>query len=232
MERGYILHRRPYQESSLLVNLLVDGRGRVDAIARLGSGRRSIRSILQPCQPLIFSLAGKGELHTLSQIEPLSAAIPLQGKSLYSAMYLNELLMRTLSVQQSGEQLFVAYHQTLMVLASSFCQRHLRYFEKKLLGEFGCMPSLIKDIHDNVINGEQHYHYITDEGFILAEQNQSSDSKSYAGCALLRLAEDNLQDSDLNGIKHLMRRLLSPLLGNKPLVSRSFFIQGINCSKL
>ncbi|MGL5668069.1 MAG: DNA repair protein RecO, partial [Shewanella sp.] len=57
MKRGYVLHHRPYRESSALVNLLVDGIGRVDAVARVGSGKRSIKSILQPFQPLIFEFS-------------------------------------------------------------------------------------------------------------------------------------------------------------------------------
>ena len=94
MKRGYVLHHRPYRESSALVNLLVDGIGRVDAVARVGSGKRSIKSILQPFQPLIFEFSGKSELKNISQIEAAAPAVPLSGYSLYAGMYINELLMR------------------------------------------------------------------------------------------------------------------------------------------
>ncbi|MBL4816550.1 MAG: recombination protein O N-terminal domain-containing protein, partial [Shewanella sp.] len=29
MERGYVLHTRPFKDSSVLVNMLIDGHGRV-----------------------------------------------------------------------------------------------------------------------------------------------------------------------------------------------------------
>lgn len=225
MERGYILHRRPYQESSVLVNLLVDGKGRIDAIARLGQGRRSIKSILQPCQPLIFSLAGKGELKYLSQIEPLSIAIPLQGKSLYSAMYLNELLMRSLTEKHAGECLFLPYHKTLIALAENFDQQHLRYFEKHFLEDLGLMPSLSLDVKGDAVTRRYRYRYVLEQGFIplAAPLNVMN----YSGRALLNFANKDLQLNDLIEIKNLMRSLLSPLLGTRPLISRALFRQSI-----
>lgn len=229
MERGYILHRRPYLESSTLVNLLVDGKGRVDAIARFGRGRRSIKSILQPCQPLIFSLSGKGELKYLEQVEPLSAAIPLQSKSLYSAMYLNELLMRILSEHHAGEQLFVPYHNALMSLAQQFDQQCLRYFEKQLLNDLGLMPSLTLDVNGVGINGQYRYQYIVEQGFVpLAAPLKIT---HYLGKSLLSFANDNLQLDELTDIRHLMRYLLAPLLGNKPLVSRTLFRTAISSKR-
>ncbi len=43
MLRGYILHHRPYRESSVIVNLLVDGVGRIDALVRVGSGKKTLK---------------------------------------------------------------------------------------------------------------------------------------------------------------------------------------------
>lgn len=88
MLRGYVLHHRPYKETSALVNLLVDGVGRVDAIVRLGSGKRSLKSIIRPFQPLIFQYLGKGELKTLTQVEAAAPAIPLQAKRCLQAFIL------------------------------------------------------------------------------------------------------------------------------------------------
>lgn len=230
MERGYILHRRPYQESSCIVNLLVEGKGRIDAIARLGGGRRSIKSLLQPCQPLLFVLSGKGHLKYLSQVESFSLAVPLQGKSLYSSMYLNELLMRTLAEQYSGEQLFLPYHQTLVSLAADFNEQYLRYFEKYLINELGTMPSLTMDANGAPIAIDRFYRYEMDFGFIAAEKMLKT-ANLYSGQALLRLNAEKLLVEDFNTIKRLMRQLLRPLIGNKPLMSRSLFARGVNLIK-
>ncbi len=225
MERGYVLHHRPYRESSVIVNLLVDGIGRVDAIARLGSGKRSIKSILQPFQPLIFQLSGKGELKTLYQVEAASPAIPLQGDGMYAGIYLNELIVRCLPVHQAAERLFLPYHQALISLASQLEQAKLRYFEQALLHELGCMPSLDKDVQGDAISSHAFYRLIPEEGFVCVVLSPQSRAGAgiYSGEALMALGEQALTDSHYSQIKHLMRTLLAPILGTKPLNSRRLF---------
>ncbi|ABL99089.1 DNA repair protein RecO [Shewanella amazonensis] len=218
MERGYLLHSRPYRENSAIVNLLVDGAGRVDAIARLGSGKRSSRALLQPFQPLLFSLSGKGELRTLIQPEAYAPAIPLQGDALYAAMYLNELLMRCLSHSHAGEGLFFSYHQTLMSMAKGFCQSQLRYFELSLLEELGACPSLSDDTLGTAISAECAYRPCPEGGLA-----PSTLEKAISGRAILALAEKNLSEADFAAARQLLRFLLAPFVGNKPLVSRQLF---------
>lgn len=218
MERGYLLHSRPYRENSAIVNLLVDGAGRVDAVARLGSGKRSSRALLQPFQPLLFSLSGKGELRTLNQPEAYAPAIPLQGDALYAAMYLNELLMRCLSHSHGAEGLFFDYHQTLMAMARSFSQPQLRYFELKLLTELGACPSLIRDASGDAIEAGLGYRPGSEGGLVTSLQ-----ANAIPGRTLLALANQTLESEDFAAAKQLLRSLLAPFVGEKPLVSRQLF---------
>ncbi|GGI69360.1 DNA repair protein RecO [Shewanella gelidii] len=231
MKRGYILHHRPYRETSVLLNLLVDGVGRVDAVARLGSGKRSIKSIIQPFQPLLFEISGKSELKNAYQIEPASPAVPIQGNPLYAAMYLNELCVRCLSSYHGAENLFVSYHQTLMALASSFQQADLRYFEKALLLELGAMPALNIDVYGDDICAENLYCLQLEQGFqpvTMARENQKytqEASQIFQGEMLLQLQRQQLNLKYERQAKYLMRSLFSPLLGGKPLASRQLFQQ-------
>lgn len=221
MERGYLLHHRHFTDSSQLVNLLVDGHGRVDAVARLGSGKRSIKSILQPFQPLIFEFSGKSELRNLTQIEAAAPAVPLSGHGLYAGMYLNELLVRSLSVHHGAEKLFLTYHQTLMAIAAGFCQSQLRYFEQALLLELGAMPSISLDADGVPLEALIYYRWVPEEGFraTLARHAEGS----YLGEALLALDRRQINSDHFRDLKHLMRNLLQPLLGDKPLLSRQLF---------
>ncbi|MFQ6371324.1 DNA repair protein RecO [Shewanella sp. YIC-542] len=216
MHRGYVLHSKPYRENSVLVKLLVDGLGRVDAVARLGSGKRSVKGIVQPFQPLLFELYGRGELQTLRQLESASPAVPLTGDALYAAIYLNELLVRALKQVQSGEALFVAYHQTLMALAREFSQPPLRFFELSLLDELGCLPSLTHDANGMAVERDACYRWLPEAGFIQGEG-------MFPGRLLLGLAIRELDDKDWGYAKRLTRLLLQPVLGDKPLVSRQLF---------
>ncbi len=220
MERGYILHHRPFKESRLLVNLLVDGMGRVDAVARVGSGKRSLKSVLQPFQPLIFNFTGNSGLKNLIQVEAASPAVPLAGESLYASMYLNELLVRTLSGHHQAEELFHVYNRALLDIAAGFKQSQLRWFEYQLLLQLGAMPSLLFDARGEGIQDRGLYRYIPEQGFIYVS-SRSCDVIS--GRALSQLRENDITRPQYSELKMLMRRLLSPFLGNKPLVSRQLF---------
>lgn len=232
MKRGYVLHHRQFRESSVIVNLLIEGEGRVDAITRVGSGKRSIKSILQPFQPLIIQFSTKSEsknlgLKNITQIESAAPAMPLSGNSLYSGFYLNELLVRLLSVEHQAEGIFLDYHRALLALAKQFCSSHLRYFEMALLLELGALPSLAYDTQGDLLDNNCHYRFIAQSGFIPILTNQESHfthgKGSLSGTMLLALASQELQPEQFNQAKGLMRYLLTPLLGNKPLLSRQLF---------
>lgn len=231
MKRGYVLHHRPFRESSVIVNLLIEGIGRVDAITRVGTGKRSIKSILQPFQPLIVQFSAQSEaknlgLKTITQIEAAAPAMPLVGNSLYSGFYLNELLVRLLSVEHQAEGLFIAYHRALMSLATGFCSSHLRYFEMALLLELGAFPSLNYDTQGNALVADCNYRFVAESGFLPVVQHPDGFSHGkgiLSGAMLLALASHNLHAEQLNQAKGLMRYLLTPLLGNKPLLSRQLF---------
>jgi DNA repair protein RecO (recombination protein O) len=232
MLRAYVLHHRPFRESSVILNMLVDGIGRVDAITRLGSGKRSIKSIVQPFQPLLVQFNNQSEhkslgLSNIKQLEAAAPAMPLTGDSLYSGFYLNELLVRLLSVEHQGESLFVEYHKTLMALAGEFNSASLRYFELALLKELGALPSLAVDVQGEALLATSHYRFLTDEGFSPVLQSSSgafTHSKGVLdGEMLIALNEQKLTPLQLNQAKGLMRYLLTPLLGNKPLLSRQLF---------
>ncbi|MBB1269842.1 DNA repair protein RecO [Shewanella sp. SR44-3] len=233
MQRAYILHHRRYRESSVILNMLVDGVGRVDAMTRLGNGKRSIKSIVQPFQPLLVQFSSQSEhksqgLSYIKQLEAAAPAMPLTGDSLYSGFYLNELLVRLLSVEHQGESLFVEYHRALMALAGEFNSATLRYFELALLKELGALPSLAVDVQGDLLLASSHYRFLADEGFLPVLQSAAgafNHSKGIlAGEMLIALNQGQLTESQLNQAKGLMRYLLTPLLGNKPLLSRQLFV--------
>ncbi|MGX9462746.1 DNA repair protein RecO [Shewanella sp. A14] len=232
MKRGYVLHHRQFRESSVIVNLLIEGVGRVDAITRVGSGKRSIKSILQPFQPLLIQFSAQSEaknlgLKNITHIESAAPAMPLNGNSLYSGFYLNELLVRLLTTEHQAEGLFLDYHRALLALAKQFCSSHLRYFEMALLLELGAFPSLTYDTQGELLDKHCQYRFITESGFLPVANTQESCFSHGKGCLsgamLLALAAQDLQPEQFNQAKGLMRYLLTPLLGNKPLLSRQLF---------
>jgi DNA repair protein RecO (recombination protein O) len=191
-------------------------------VARTGSGKRSIKSILQPFQPLIFEFSGKSELKTLTQVEAAAPAVPLSGQSLFAGMYINELLVRTLSVQHNAEELFLIYHQALVGLAAKFCQSQLRYIELALLRELGFMPSLSRDTQGEPLVPDDYYQLVPELGFQFVLNSRARNT--YQGAMLTALNDNQLTDAHFLSAKLLMRSLLTPLLGTKPLLSRQLFV--------
>ena len=68
-EPVFIIHQRPYSETSQILNLFSKNYGRVDVIAK-GSKRpkSKFRSFMQPFMPLSASWSGRSQLKTSSQV--------------------------------------------------------------------------------------------------------------------------------------------------------------------
>ena len=97
LHRAYLLHSRPFRDSSLLVNLLSEEHGHVSAIVYVGNSKKSNKKgLLQPFACLQIELKGQGDLKTLSRLEHAEKSINLTSHHLYSGFYLNELMVRLL----------------------------------------------------------------------------------------------------------------------------------------
>ena len=96
-QRAFVLHRRNYSETSLIIEVYTHRHGRLGLIAK-GARRPSSRSrgVLKSFQPLLIGWSGRGDLMTLTGTEAEGAAIDLRGEALYCGFYLNELLIRLL----------------------------------------------------------------------------------------------------------------------------------------
>lgn len=220
LQPSFILHTRPFRDTSLLIELFTLDYGRISVLARNARGTRSrFKGILQPFLPFIASWAGKTDLMSLNQIELNGQPYYLTGKTLVCGLYLNELLMRLLPKEDAHPSLFHAYQAALAGLQSDHPERTLRLFEKELLMDLGYGIELIKDIHGNFIQPDGQYHWQPEKGFVPIFNPGSE--PIFNGNNLLALQQNNLQSmEDLQTAKKLTRLLLQPLLGHQPIRSR------------
>ena len=87
LEPVYILHSRPYRESSLLLEALSRVHGRVGLVARGARGVRSRwKNMLQPFRPLLLSWTQRGELGTLTGADQVASPPALAGEALDSVL--------------------------------------------------------------------------------------------------------------------------------------------------
>ncbi len=225
---AYVLHTRPYRETSFLSEFLTKDYGRISVVAKgIRRPKSRGRGLLQPFIPLVISCVGRGALLTLTNFDAASVAPVLTGRRAVSAFYLNELLFRLMHYEDPNPDLFSCYHKALSELEKATdVQVVLRLFEKSLLKILGYELQLLKDVKTGeAICPERAYLFDPASGPLLAERHHfASGIKSkevFKGKSLLALAAESLHDVDvLSDLKRLMRLALAPHLGDKPLASR------------
>lgn len=212
---GYVLHSRPYRETSLLVDFLTLEQGIIRAVAKGARRPRArLRSALQPFQSLQLGWQGRHELKTLGQVESVEISPPLAGRALLCGLYVNELLQRLLQPGEACPRLFLYYRYVLNELQSGTdIEGALRTFERQLLEELGFSLDLARK------DPSLFYTYRPEQGLVT-----SVSENGYPGSDLLAIADDNYSDMQVRrSAKRLMREVFTELLGERPLNSRLLF---------
>ena len=226
LKPSFVLHRRPYRETSLLVEAFCADFGRVGLVAKGATrGKSPLASVLQPFRPLLLSWSGGGDLYTLTRAEQDGPVALLDGTALKSGFYLNELLVRLLHRHDPHPELFQSYQDALSQLGvSGHREPVLRVFEKRLLAAIGYGLVLDRVAETGrPIDPEEVYRYRPDHGPV-ADGQGSHMAIRVRGSTLVALARETLVDAQgLREAKHLMRNLLRAHLGEKPLASRALF---------
>ncbi len=223
-ELAYVLHQRPYRETSALVELLTVEHGCVSVVGRgVRAGRRTAPG-LHPFGRILVTCSGKSALLTLTHAESLDRHV-LQGRALFSGLYLNELILRLVKHDDGHPALFVAYEEALAALAAGEeIESVLRRFEKALLRECGYGIDFEFDAETGrSIEPLRCYRFQPDVGFVgVAER--ADDRSVFSGATLLAIRDDGYHDADVRrAAKRLLRRALAPHLGDRPLNTRSLF---------
>jgi len=215
---GYVLHQRPYRESSALLEVFTGSYGRVGLVARgVRSPKSRQRGDLQPFRALRLSWSARGELGTLTAVEADAPGTHLQGAALYSAFYLNELLVRLLVRNDPHPGLYGWYQATLEgLMQGGDIEPLLRLFEKSLLQEIGYGLLLDSEAESGEpVQAEQYYDYHLESGPVPAA---GSDEQAFVfkGSSLLALERGQLTDRNvLRDAKRLMRAALNLYLARE-----------------
>lgn len=230
VDDGFVLHRIPYRETSVIIECFLQHHGRISLVAKgVRTERSPLKSLLQPFAPLHFNARGKSHLKTLTLAEANASPIILNGASLMSAWYVNELLMRLLPKEEPNAHLYFSYHATLLALENSKAiEKTLRIFEKNLLAALGYELPLIHDADSNrAIIYDHYYQFIPEHGFIESIKKENTDV--FLGEDLQAIANEQFTHSKvLQAAKRLMRLAIWPLLGGKPLKTRELFKEMLN----
>src|SRR4029079_13195722 len=117
LQPAFILHHRPFRETSVLLDVFSEEHGRISLVAKgVRTHRSKLKALLQPFVPLLASWQGKNELMNLVSVEANGPPFQLCGDCLLSGFYVNELLVRLLQKQDPHPRLFSYYVSTLHAL--------------------------------------------------------------------------------------------------------------------
>ncbi|GMU42187.1 MAG: DNA repair protein RecO [Xanthomonadales bacterium] len=219
-QAAFVLHRRQYSESSLLLELLTVDYGRVGCIARGARGvRNQASALLQAFQELALDWSGGGDLVRLVRAEAPQPILLLQGASALAGLYCNELLVRLLPRRDPHPHLYLRYRQTLQALADGGSLAWtLRRFERDLLRDLGYAADYASDASGAELDAQGRYRFEPEHGFVRVADS----APGYAGAALRALAGDRLPDAtQLRELRRMLRELITLQLRGAPLRSWS-----------
>ncbi len=230
LQAAYILHTRPYRDTSLLIDAFTESHGRISLIAKGARGARGkkarFRGALQAFIPLLLSWRGKTELMNLMNAEPGNVHLShLTGRLLVCGLYLNELLIRLLYRYDPHPQLFQAYQTALSTLPGN-PNIALRLFEKKLLAELGYALYLHQEsLTQQALLPDQSYQFIPSQGLVVCLNKSIPKQWLFSGASLLAMHHEQWDaPTHLLDAKRLFRLALNYLLEGKTIRSRELLL--------
>ena len=271
---GYLLHQRPYQEKRALYYLFSEHLGIVHGIGKKGAplfeplqlfatGKRDLKTFSQiTISPIEVSQLDKGLSHDISNNNAQAASSTPQvlttqpqryqqitGQQQYAALYLNEILLKLLPVEDPVPVLWHHYQHSLLTLKQSLSADELRLclrqFEQNLFQELGFALNLTQDSLLDDIEADSHYRFLPEVGLVAVFQNsdaQSIDVESaniesadqvadaslhslFKGSEILAMADSGITIATLNAWSRLYRQFIDHLVDYQPLQSRLLWQQ-------
>ena len=224
---AWILHHRPFRDSSQILDVLTRDHGRIAVVARGSRGARSkLTGVLRPFMPLRVSWVAKTDLGTLTGAEAAGAPTALSGDALLSAFYVNELLLNFLLRHDPQPEIFELYGAVLESLGSTgSVAASLRSFELELLGLLGYAVNLDQEAasHED-LDPERHYDYRIEQGPVPVER--SDGPLVFRGATLRAIAAQDFDDAEvLRAAGRLLRQVVAHHLGGRELQSRKVLLE-------
>lgn len=227
---AYILHRRAFRETSVIVDLLSLDYGRVSGVARGVKGTRRRVLHIEPFTEVAVGWRGRGQLVNVLRSE-LVTANHLTGDALFAGLYVNELLVKTLSQDEPVTVLFRRYRETLGALTrGAELEPVLRMFERCLLEELGYGLAFDIDVlTGQPIDDRRTYGIVAGEGFREVDSGTDDATRRspplvLTGRQIAAIAAGDYRDNAVRlAAKRVFRHALELRFGGRRLASRSLF---------
>ena len=225
-EPAFILHHRPFRDTSQILDVLSRDHGKLALVARGSRAAKSrLRGVLRPFLPLAMSWVQRSDLGTLTGAELLGAPLRLTGDALLSGYYVNELLLHFLHRHDPQPQIFSIYEGAIRALAAAGdVAPCLRHFEVELLRQLGYALNLDHEAGSDVpLQKERHYEYRFEQGPVRVSRSEGP--LVFDGGQLAGIAEQRFDEPDvLRAANRLLREVVGFHLDGKELKSRKVLV--------
>ena len=227
-QAAFVLHHRPFRDSSQILDVLSREHGKLAVVARGSRGARSqLKGVLRPFMPLSMSWVIRSDLGTLTGAEVNGAPLRLTGEALLAGYYVNELVLHFLHRHDPQPEVFDIYAGTIEALATSGAQiaAVLRQFEIALLRHCGYALNLEHESGTaNGLDPAGHYDYRVEQGAVRVDRHEGP--LVFTGAALVGIAQHRFDDPGiLRAANRLMREVVAFHLGGKELKSRRVLLE-------
>lgn len=218
---AWILHHRPFRDTSQILDVVTRDHGKLALVARGSRGPRSrLAGVLRPFLPLRVSWVARSDLGTLTGAEATGAPAGVRGDALLSAYYVNELVLHFLHRFDPQPEIFDLYSQTIAVLGDGNVAAQLRSFELEFLGLLGYAVNVdhIAGTNETLVP-ERYYDFRMEQGPVAVER--SDGPLVFRGEELLAIGEGRFAEpAVLRAANRLLREVIAFHLGGKELRSR------------
>ena len=227
-QAAFILHHRPFRDTSQILDLVSREHGKLAVVARGSRGAKSrLKGVLRPFMPLSMSWIIKSDLGTLTGAEVRGAPLRLTGEALLAGYYVNELVLHFLHRHDPQPEIFDAYAGTIEALATSGAgiASVLRQFEMALLRHTGYALNLDHEAGSGAdLDPGRNYDYRVEQGAVAVSRNDGP--MIFTGTVLAGIAAQQFDDPDvLRAANRLMREVIAFHLGGKELKSRKVLLE-------
>lgn len=227
-QAAFILHHRPYRETSQILDLISRDHGKLAVVARGSRGARSkLKGILRPFMPLSMSWVIRSDMGTLTGAEVQGAPMRLTGEALLSGYYVNELVLHFLHRHDAQPDVFEIYGRTIEALATHGVSvaAVLRQFEMALLRHAGYALNLDNEGgSSHALQADQYYDYRVEQGAVAVSREEGP--MVFSGATLAAIAAQRFDDPKiLRAANRLMREVISYHLAGKELKSRKVLME-------
>ncbi len=228
--QAYSLHQRPFQEKRSIYYLFTKEWGVLHGIAPKG---------IPQFVPLTLFATGKKPLKTLQQVTIADTVPRLQGQQQYAALYLNEITLKLLPLEDSVPLIYQQYAQAIGALQFSLSATELklvlRLYEQVLFTELGYAIDLQQDDTQNPIEPKRYYHFGANRGWYPkpplneqtachAKRKAQIDKTGLLGSDIIAMRR-GIHPTTLSSWSLIHRQLIDHLFDYQPLQSRILWQQ-------